>query len=1081
MKESNFIYLKDQYSILFNIGHSAEFNLYKDPVTSLFKLRQFGEKLTELLFDEHFIEFPYDNTFHSRLKTLQYENVLPERVKDLLFTLKNKGNKAVHDNAGTEDDAKSVLFSTFKIAKWFYTTYADSAGDISDLKFSLPEEIDTIQVLSQLENDYKKLEQKLKEVLSQREIKQQPTKEREVILERSNQAASKIEMSEAETRALIDAQLSLAGWEADTNVLNYKTNKTLPQKGRNIAIAEWSTQGKWADYALFIGTDLYGIVEAKKYANDISTDLTQSKAYSELAEAKNNAKLIGNWNRYNVPFLFSCNGRPYLEQIKTKSGIWFLDVRNERNRARSLRGWFSPAGLKELVDQNIEDSNLKLVDAETDYLQNKNGLGLRDYQIEAIKAVENKIASEVQDRRALLAMATGTGKTRTIMGLCYRLIKANRFRRILFLVDRRLLATQSIDAFKDNKIEDLNTFSETYMVEGLKDTVPDLETRLHFSTVQGMVKRLFYSENDEGKLPIDTYDCIIVDEAHRGYLQDKEMDDEELNFKDQKDYVSKYRMVLDYFDAYTVGLTATPALHTKEIFGAPVYTYSYREAVIDGFLIDHDPPYIIKTKLSEEGIVWGKGEKPKAYSKENNEIIDLDELEDELSIDIAGFNKMVITESFNRTVVKELVKEIDPEGEEKTLIFAAKDEHADRLVEYLKEEYANIGVDVPDEAIVKITGKSYNPQELVTRYKNEKYPNIAVTVDLLSTGIDVPSISNIVFLRRIRSRILYEQMLGRATRRCDEIGKEIFRIFDAVRVYETLEDYTSMKPVVPNPKTSFTQLVEELPEIASNERAQKQLDQIIAKLQRKKNKIHGKNLERFQYGAKGKDPDSFIGMLREMSSSDASHHLREYKGLWKLLDELKPVAPVQYVSDHKDEYITTERGYGKGQKPEDYLEEFQRFIKENQNKIAALQIICTRPKELDRESLKELKMILDSNGFNARTLNSAWKDSRNENIAADIISYIRTLAIGSHLVSLEERITLAIDKVREMKQWNKIQLKWINRFEMQLLKETIIRKEDLDKAPFNEAGGFKRLNLMFENNLTEVLDTINHNLYSELA
>lgn len=407
MSNSNFTYLQDEFSILYNIGQSAEFNLHKDPVTALFKLRQFGEKLTELLFEEHYLEFPYENTFHNRLKTLQYENALPDRVKDLLFTLKNKGNKAVHDNAGSVDDAKSILFSTFKIAKWFYTTYSNSAEDISDLKFSMPDDVDTVQALSQLENDYKELERKFEELLAQREIKEQPVEEKKVILERSQKAASNIEMTEAETRELIDEQLSLAGWEVETNVLNHKKNKTLPEKGRNMAIAEWPTQGKWADYALFIGTELYGIVEAKKYAHDISTELTQAKVYSELAEEKNDTNLLGQWNRYHVPFLFATNGRPYLEQIKTKSGIWFLDIRNERNRSRPLRGWFSPDGLKELLEQDLEESNKKLVDSETEYLQNRNGLSLRDYQIEAIKAVENKIANNTEVRRALLAMAKG--------------------------------------------------------------------------------------------------------------------------------------------------------------------------------------------------------------------------------------------------------------------------------------------------------------------------------------------------------------------------------------------------------------------------------------------------------------------------------------------------------------------------------------------------------------------------------------------------------------------------------------------------------------------------------------------------
>src|SRR5690606_31494368 len=184
--------------------------------------------------------------------------------------------------------------------------------------------------------------------------------------------------------------------------------------------------------------------------------------------------------------------------------------------------------------------------------------------------------------------------------------------------------------------------------------------------------------------------------------------------------------------------------------GSAVYTYSYREAVIDGFLIDHDPPILIKTKLGEEGIKWEKGEKPKGYDRESNSVVELEQLEDELKIDIAGFNKQVITENFNRTVIQYLVEELDPDGDEKTLIFAATDEHADKVVQYLKEEFEAIRVEVPDDAIQKITGKSYDPQEQFTRFKNEKYPNIAVTVDLLTTGIDVPAICNLVFLRRIK-------------------------------------------------------------------------------------------------------------------------------------------------------------------------------------------------------------------------------------------------------------------------------------------------------------------------------------------
>ncbi len=1080
MSNSNFTYLKDEFPILFNIGQSAELNFPEDPITCLFKVRQFGEKLTEILFEEHYLEFPYENTFHNCLKALEYERILPDRVKDLLHTIKNKGNVAVHQNQASLDDSKTVLFAAFKVGKWFYETYSKDSNDISEIKFSVPEKVTAPKDFQKLEEEYKKLEVKFNELLAEREIKEQSAEERKAIVYRSEKAAVKIEFSEAETRIVIDNSLVQAGWEANTTVLNYKINKTLPEKGRMMAIAEWPCGKLWADYALFVGTELIGIVEAKKYANDISTDLTQARAYSELAENKHDATLIGQWKKYQVPFLFSTNGRPYLEQIKTKSGIWFLDVRKELNRSRALHGWISPQGLKDLLNQDQPAADKKLEDSDITYLKSKNGLGLRDYQIKAIKAVEDKIADETNNRKALLAMATGTGKTRTILGLCYRLIKANRFKRILFLVDRNLLANQSFNTFKDTKVEDFNSFLETYKVSELTATIPDVESRLHFATVQGMVKRLFYAGEDSSVLPVDTYDCIIVDEAHRGYLQDKELDEEELNFKDQRDYVSKYRMVLDYFDAFGIGLTATPALHTTEIFGKAVFSYSYREAVIDGFLIDHDPPFIIKTKLGEEGIKWEAGSKPKVFDKENNTIEELEELEDEIQIDISGFNKSVITPSFNRTVIQQLVKELDPESEEKTLIFAATDQHADIVVEYLKEEFEKIGVDVAENAIEKITGKAYNPKELVRKYKNEKYPSIVVTVDLLTTGVDVPSICNIVFMRRIKSRILYEQMLGRATRRCDEIGKESFKIFDAVHVYETLQDYTTMKPVSPNPSTTFNQLVSEMDLIESDKRLKKQLEQIIAKFQRKKKLISDQE-EKFMYQAKGYEAEKFLDYLKSIPENAIAEKVKEFTGVWNYLDELKPSPTFQLYSEHRDEYLSTERGYGKGQKPEDYLEGLKKFIDENINKIAALKVICSKPKDLDRASLKELKLLLDEAGFNTRSLNAAWKATKNEDIAADIISFIRTLAIGSSLISHEQRILNAVNKVRQMKEWNKVQLKWIERFEKQLLQEEVIQVEDLDMDPFDEAGGFDRLDRIFEHDLKGVLELMNENLYTEIA
>ena len=1072
MVVSKFSFLQKKYPELFTISELSEKLYHIDPSSSLAKSRLFSEKMAILIWQFEDLGF-FDGNQVERINQLFYKNCIPDVIKDLLHTVRKSGNKASHDGTGTNAEALFILKKCYQLSKWFFETYENDYLETEEYQIPENDHKNTIDTLNT------ELEKISKEVVNYQTKIASFNASPEIISKRKEKAiqnANNIFLDETDTREIfIDKQLIEAGWECNSSTINYKKNKTLPEKGKNKAIAEWPCGGKWADYALFIGTTLYGIVEAKKYATDISTDLHQSKAYAEHILPKEEFQFLGTWKNYKVPFLFSTNGRNYLEQIKTKSGIWFLDIRKDSNRAQALRGWFSPEGLIDLYDRNIENANTRLIESDYDYLESPSGLGLRYYQIDAIKAVENKIINQPEDKRALLVMATGTGKTRTVIGLAYRFIKANRFKRILFLTDRRLLAIQAIGNFKDNKIKNLNTFEDDYKLEGLKTNIPDDITRLHFATVQSMVKRLFYSDNET--LPIDTYDCIIIDEAHRGYNLDKEIDESDLFFKDENDYVGQYKRVIEYFNAYIIGLTATPALHTTQIFGNPVHNYSYREAVIDGFLTDHEPPYLLKTKLSEEGILWEKGEKPKVYIAETNTIEELAELEDELHIEIEQFNKMVITEPFNRAVIKQLVQELDPDGEEKTLIFAVRDTHADLIVQLLYEEFSAIGLDVPEGVIEKITGNVYDVESLTKRFKNEKFPNIVVTVDLLTTGIDVPQITNLVFIRRVRSRILFEQMIGRATRLCPEINKEYFRIYDAVRVYEALEGYTQMQ-TVSNPSISFAKLVEELEFIDTPERAKRQLQQIIAKLQRKKKAINQGQLEQFMYAAKGDSPEDFIDFLKNIDGENAKNILAEYSSLWQFLDEKIYQPKLQLVSEHHDEIIGIERGYGKANKPEDYIEGFKIFIQENRNKIMALNVICTKPAELDRKSLKELKLLLDQEGYNTMTLHTAWKNAKNEDIAADIISFIRTLALDTHLVSHEERIEKAINKIKMLKPWNKVQQKWLDKFRDQLVAETVLTKDDLDKSPFSNEGGFARLNKIFDNDLENILVVLNDNLYT---
>lgn len=285
--------------------------------------------------------------------------------------------------------------------------------------------------------------------------------------------------------------------------------------------------------------------------------------------------------------------------------------------------------------------------------------------------------------------------------MIYRFVTTKRFKRILFLVDRTSLGEQAQDVFEEVKLEDLQTLDEIYNIKKLEDKEIDKETVIQVATVQSMVKRIMYNEGETMPAVTD-YDLVIIDEAHRGYILDKEMGEDELLYRNQDDYVSKYKTVIEYFDAVKIALTATPALHTTEIFGKPVFNYSYREAVIDGYLVDHDVPHDIGTKLSTEGIHYNKGETVAIYDPVTGEITNSDEIEDELNFEIESFNRRVITESFNRTVLEEIARNINPEGDGKTLIYAVDDSHADLIVKILKEIYEGYGVD--NNAIMKITG-----------------------------------------------------------------------------------------------------------------------------------------------------------------------------------------------------------------------------------------------------------------------------------------------------------------------------------------------------------------------------------------
>jgi type I restriction enzyme R subunit len=1115
---SNFSFLKVHDEQLVRLGLLAERYFPEDPNTCLLKLRQLSELLAQLTATRVGSYVSADEKQYELLQRLEREKILTREVAQLFYEVRRAGNDANHALHGDHRTALACLKITRQLGIWYHRTFADKEfkpgpfippsapadesaelkAELAKLKAALTEhqvthgqavqELAATQArLKAAEGDQAVWEQMASEAdqakaalaakLAQLQAvgAAQPAAVVATLVTAGDQASQAVELDEADTRVIIDDQLKAVGWEADSRKLTYAKGAR-PEVHRNKAIAEWPTETGPADYVLFIGLTPVATVEAKRKTIDVSAALEQARRYSRGIELSGMASPAGPWGEFRLPFTYSSNGRPYLKQLATKSGTWFCDVRRTTNHSHALDGWHSPEGLLARLKQDEGKADAALKVEPFQY-----GFPLRPYQRDAIQAVEAGIANG--QRTMLLAMATGTGKTKTCVALIYRLLKLQRFNRILFLVDRSALGDQAADAFKDTQMERLHRFVDVFGIKKLEDAAPDTDTKVHIATIQGMVRRLMFATDDAALPPVDRYDCIVVDECHRGYLEDRQLSDTELTFRGFEDYVSKYRRVLEYFDAFKIGLTATPALHTVQIFGAPIYTYSYRAAVVDGFLVDHEPPIQITTDLSKSGIVWQRGAEVQVYDPSKGQI-ELFKAPDEIKIEVDDFNRKVITESFNRVVCELLAKELDPSSARKTLIFCATDAHADLVVMLLKEAFKTRYGDVDDDAVVKITGSSDRPLRLIRLYKNERMPNVAVTVDLLTTGVDVPAICNIVFLRRVNSRILFDQMLGRATRLCDEIGKETFRIFDAVRMYEAIASMSAMKPVIVNPKITFKQLTQELANVKDEKARELVRDEFFAKFNAKRRHLSEESEKDFETVC-GMSVDAFAHKLQAMTPKQVGAWFVQNPDLGEILDRKDPSksAPI-LVSTHADSLISVETGYGKAKKPEDYLESFREFLKNNGNTIPALMAVLTRPRELTRKQLRELRMALDTAGFPETSLHTAYRETTNQDIAAGIIGYIRQAALGDALVPYEQRVDKALQKILASRQWSAPQRDWLRRLAEQTKVNLVVDREALDEPDLifkREGGGFTRLDRLFDGSLQTVLDQFNESIWPPAA
>ena len=582
-------------------------------------------------------------------------------------------------------------------------------------------------------------------------------------------------------RKNIDTQLNACGWVVqDRAATNLFVN-------RGVAVREFPTSSGEADYVLFVDKKAVGVIEAKPEGTTLSAVSEQAGRYSVgLPQTIPHVTLP-------LPFLYESTG------VET----YFCDQRDPDPRSRRLFAFHRPETLSEWLSQpDTLRSRLQYIPA----LVGADGIRLISTQLwsaqrEAIENLERSFAADKP--RALIQMATGSGKTFTAVNFVYRLIKHAKARRVLFLVDRNNLGRQTFKEFDQFVTpDDGRKFTELYNVQHLQSNVLDDVSKVHITTIQRLYSMLcgeadFDPANEEAslwdtgaaldgqppkevrynpRLPVEYYDFIITDECHRSIY-------------------NLWRQVLEYFDAYLIGLTATPGKQTFGFFNQNlVMEYSRQRAVADGVNVDGEV-FRIRTRITEQGSTiekgWFVGKRDKRTRRQRWE-----QLEEDFSYDPEQLDRSVSTPSQIRTVLKayqDSLPELFPTRNEvpKTLVFAKDDNHAEEIVRIARELFGK-----GDDFCQKITYRAMGqPEDLISAFRTAYNPRMAVTVDMIATGTDIKPLEVLLFMRAVRSRVLFEQMLGRGTRVISETDfqsvtttpqahKTRFVIVDAVGVTE---------------------------------------------------------------------------------------------------------------------------------------------------------------------------------------------------------------------------------------------------------------------------------------------------------
>jgi type I restriction enzyme R subunit len=890
------------------------------------------------------------------------------------------------------------------------------------------------------------------------------------------------DLKEAEWRTRlrrIDPRLALAGWQ----IVDFDPGCPTHSYTRH-AVREYPTANGPADYVLWVDGQPLGIVEAKRLAVGPQNVLTQAERYSEgLLES------LLKFGRLRVPFLYSSNGEV----------VWFHDIRYHLNRSRRTAGFHTPEALVEMLGRDLGADVAALA-----ALPNTHSW-LRAYQIDANTAIE----SAIQDRRRqmLLAMATGTGKTVTMVNQVYRLMKSGAGRRILFLVDRRALAAQAVRTFSSFEPEPGLKFNQIYEVysqrlqrddaeEGFNPTVLpknyllDPQPGLAFvyvCTIQRMAINLFGrdafldpgdepgdEDADRLNIPINAFDVVIADECHRGYTTAE---------------YSVWRSTLDHFDAIKIGLTATPAAHTKAYFRDVVYRYEYERAVREGHLVDYDA-VAVKSDVRLNGIFLNEGEEVGIVDTVSG-AERMDVLEDERRFATTDVEAKITAPDSNRKILLELKRYADDHEAEygrfpKTLIFAVNDlphtSHADQLVDTARDVFGR-----GDSFVQKITGRVDRPLQRIREFRNRQQPGIVVTVDLLTTGVDIPDLEFIVFLRPVQSRILFEQMLGRGTRKGENFpDKSHFTVFDCfdgtlLEYFRHATGITAEPPVQPSRTTA-----EVIEDIWRGQDRPYNTRVLVKRLQRIAKEMSGEARDAFAgCGVPDGDLAGFAAELPRVLHQDFTGAMQILRGAeFQALLVTYPRAPrVFLVAYEAEDTVMSEwraRGAdGREYKPVDYLQAFEDYVRANPAHVEAIGVLLDRPRAWNPRTLAELQRTLRERPerFTLDQLQKAHQVQYGKALV-DIISMVQHAADEHRpIFTAQERVNLVVAQLKKRHGFTEEQERWLDRIREHLVANLSVDEDDFDDVPvLARNGGWARANRSFGGHLPEVLQELNEEI-----